>query len=223
MGNEALDAGLKVDEEDIRYPQVGIMADSHGKADKIAAALEFFTNRNCRCLFHLGDICDSTHPESANACVRLLQESAVKSVKGNNDHLIVVNHHNQRQTPVSKETLDFLQNLPLVRKYQYVVLAHSLPFVGELGLSSMIGVMDAIQADRFFRSFPQSILIRGHSHTPELIHQQGDRIVFQPLAVNHKINLVDRLPCVVTCGGLTEGLGLIWRPAEKAIECSSFE
>ena len=60
---------------------VGIMADIHGRSDKIVAALDFLSDRGCRHLIHLGDICDSTHPETVEARVRHLQKFAVIAIK----------------------------------------------------------------------------------------------------------------------------------------------
>jgi predicted phosphodiesterase len=48
---------------------IGIMADSHGQPDTIKAALAALSNLACRTVYHLGDVCDSAHPETAEACV----------------------------------------------------------------------------------------------------------------------------------------------------------
>ena len=202
---------------------VGIMADSHGRSDMILAALDFLSDKGCRHLVHLGDICDSTHPETVEACVRPLQKFAVLAIKGNNDHQIVVNHDRHRQTLIPQDILNFLKNLPLIRQLQYAVFSHSLPFARELGLSSMIGAMGKMQMSRFFRAYPQGLLFRGHSHTPEVFWKDVDQIISRKLAVGERLDLTDRLPCVVTCGALTRGLCLIWKPVENAIESHRFK
>ena len=68
------------------------MADSHGKPETILAALAVLKDLNCRPIYHLGDVCDSTRPETAEACLGPLQEQRVITIKGNNDHAIVANH-----------------------------------------------------------------------------------------------------------------------------------
>jgi predicted phosphodiesterase len=50
---------------------IGTMADSHGQAAAIRNALAVFADAGCRLVYHLGDVCDSTRPETANACMRL--------------------------------------------------------------------------------------------------------------------------------------------------------
>ena len=68
------------------------MADSHGKPETILAALAAIKGLNCRSIYHLGDVCDSFHPETAESCLRPLQEHQVIAIKGNNDHAIVANN-----------------------------------------------------------------------------------------------------------------------------------
>jgi predicted phosphodiesterase len=213
---------LEITEAPARHSQIGIMADSHGDPDKINAALEFFKGRNCPYLFHLGDICDSTNPATADKCLNPLQKFEVLAIRGNNDHLIEVNQRNQSQSVVSPQSLEFLRKLPLVRKYENAVFAHSLPFARELGLSAMVGRMGERELDLFFSLFPQHILFRGHSHTPEVVFNQNDQPLSRMLQPGQHFDLPDDSSCVVNCGALTRNLCLIWKPPEKIVECHHF-
>ncbi len=201
---------------------VGIIADSHGRPHTIENAIDFLKNYGCCNIYHLGDICDSFLPETSGTCVRLLHENGVAAVKGNNDHAIVINHGNQAEVVVSQKTLDYLQNLPPTVEYEGAVFTHSLPFVQELGLSSMIGVMRKEWAKRFFLKFPQGILFRGHGHNPEIKWQQNNRIISETISPGQQVDLAKRLPCVVTCGALTQGLCMVWNPNENVLICDSF-
>ena len=201
---------------------IGIMADSHGRPDKIVAALKYFTNLKCDTFYHLGDICDSGHPETAEACVRPLQRFRVAAVKGNNDHQIDVNHRNRAQSIIPQDVYDFIKNLPLWRHFQQAVFAHSLPFVRELGLSSMVGVLGEVEVKRIRLAFPKGIFFRGHSHTPEVFATKAEKIISRPLRAGQRFELDPGLPYVVTCGALTRNLCMIWKPQENAIECHRF-
>ena len=201
---------------------IGIMADSHGQVDTIRSALAVFDDVGCPSIYHLGDICDSTHPETANACMRLLQDRGVQSIKGNNDQAILTNHIDREKSPVSPEVLRALKKLELVKYYQKAMFIHSLPFIQELGLSSMIGAMGRMEIHRFCNDFPKKILFRGHSHNPEISWMQRQQVKAQSLVVGLKLNLSQRVPCVVTCGALTRGLCMIWDPEEDWIESISF-
>ena len=175
-----------------------------------------------RHIFIQGDICDSTHPETANACMGLLQDRGVQSIKGNNDQAIVTNHIDREKSPVSPEVLRALKKLELVEYYQKAMFIHSLPFIRKLGLSSMIGAMGPIEIRRFCNDFPGKILFRGHSHNPEIAWLQRQQVKAQSLVVGLKLNLSQRVPCVVTCGALTRGLCMIWNPEEEWVESISF-
>ena len=60
---------------------IGIMADSHGQPETIVAALGVLVDRDCRPVYHLGDVCDSTHPETAEACLGSLRDPRVIIIK----------------------------------------------------------------------------------------------------------------------------------------------
>lgn len=201
---------------------IGIMADSHGQIASIRDALGVFDDVGCRSVYHLGDICDSAHPETANSCMGLLQDRRVQSIKGNNDQAIVANHLQREKSPVSPAVLRALEKLELVKYYQKAMFIHSLPFIQELGLSSMIGAMGRMEIHRFCNDFPEKILFRGHSHNPEISWLERQQVKAQPLVAGLKLNLSQRVPCVVTCGALTRGLCMIWNPDENYIESISF-
>jgi predicted phosphodiesterase len=201
---------------------VGIIADSHGEPEAIAAALAFLRGRKCRRIYHLGDICDSSSPDTAETCVRLLQENGVIAVKGNNDHAVVANQLGRNRASISQTTYAYLQDLPSVAEYQGAFFTHSRPFVRKLGLSSMIGEMSKNEAGRFFKTSPRGILFRGHGHSPAIIWQDDHHVVSQILTQGQKVDLSERLPCVVTCGALTEGHCMVWQPENQHLTCLCF-
>lgn len=201
---------------------VGIMGDSHGQPETIAAAIAFLRGRTCRRIYHLGDICDSSSPDTAETCVQLLQENGVFAVKGNNDHAIVANQLGPNRASISQTTYGYLLDLPSVAEYQGAFFTHSRPFVRKLGLSSMIGEMSKHEASRFFERSPRGILFRGHGHSPAIMWQADNNVVSQILIPGQKVDLSERLPCVVTCGALTDGLCMVWHPENQHLTCLCF-
>ena len=197
---------------------IGIMADSHGNPEIVRAALGAFRGLNCRRIYHLGDVCDSTRPETAEACLKPLQEQRVITIKGNNDHAIVANHTGRKDAPLAPGILKYIQKLPLVLRYHNAVFTHSLPFADSLGLACMIGTMSEKEARRSFMEFPDHVIFRGHSHMPEIMQRRGRRIESRTPPLGVKIKLAERLPCVVTCGALTRGFYMLWNPEENTIE-----
>lgn len=202
--------------------KLGIIADSHGRPRTIAGGIDFLTAHGCTHIYHLGDICDSFLPETADRCVALLQGHGLSAVKGNNDHALVINHLGWENTLVSQETLVYLQALPPMMAFGNGIFAHSLPFVRELGLSSMIRELKAEWARRFFNQYPREILFRGHSHAPEITGAADTGIVTEPILPGQTIDLSARPSCIVTCGALTQGLCMVWDMDQKELSCISF-
>lgn len=202
-----------------RSLQVGIMADSHGDAATICSAIELFRDRKCGRIYHLGDICDSLRPETADACIRPLLSAGVKAIRGNNDHSILANQRGRPVAGISDDSRNFLESLPLKTAFCDAELVHSLPFVEELGLSSMIGSLGAADANRFFRSPGRPILFRAHSHRPELMWHERGQSLTRPLIGGETLDLGPHRPCIVTCGALISGFCLIWQPAMGSITC----
>ena len=198
---------------------IGIMADSHGQWNAIAEALAFFKMKSCDGMVHLGDICDSAHPETADTCVALLRSARVRSIKGNNDHTLVVNHAGYDTSIVPPGTIEYLKKLPLVLRYREAVFAHSLPFEAEKGLSCMIGTLGTHEIASFFNQYPQHLLFRGHQHAPEIVWRHRGRVAVQEILPNRPVTLRDRLSCIVTCGALDNGFCLIWEPDNQSIFC----
>jgi len=199
------------------------MADSHGRPDTILAAIDRFKSLNCRNMYHLGDVCDSTRPKTAEACLKPLREHGVIAIKGNNDHAIVANQLGRNDAPLAPARLKYIQDLPLALNYHNAVLTHSLPFVDRLGLACMIGTMSEKEARQCFDEFPRHVIFRGHSHRPEILFARGARIVSRTPAVDAKYHLNGKLPCVVTCGALTRGWYMIWDADENYIVSLAFD
>jgi predicted phosphodiesterase len=199
--------------------KIGIMADSHGHVQSLTLALAFFRDYGCEAIYHLGDLCDSAHPESADHCVSLLRENNVFGIKGNNDHQVVVNHEGRQQTHLSSTTIKYLKDLPMIIEIEDTVMAHSLPFVNERGLSSMVGVLGHNEATLFFKSYPNKVLFRGHSHCPEILRKQKHTFVGNKISPGKTIQLAEIKSCIITCGALDEGFLMTWEPIRKTIVC----
>ena len=198
---------------------IGIMADSHGQSQAIARALIFLKEHGCETFYHLGDICDSAHPETADRCVNLLRENNAFGIKGNNDHQVVVNHEGRQSAHLTSTTIEYLQHLPMAIELGNIVMAHSLPFIKEKGLSSMVGVMGPNEAGLFFETYPGRVLFRGHSHQPEILRLRKHSLVTDKIVPGKTLQLAEITPCVITCGALDQGFLMMWRPDKQTLTC----
>ena len=197
------------------------MADSHGQARALSAGVSVLKHQGCETIYHLGDICDSTYPDSTRICLDIIQEHHVLAIKGNNEHTIAVNMKDRTDDPQAASLGAFLSQLPLVRSCNGAVFAHSLPFEKELGLSAMVRIMEPLAAELFFRMYPGDVLFRGHSHTPELVFSHEGKAITRSIPAGEKIFLTELRPCVVTCGALMDGLCLLWNSREDWIQSLS--
>ena len=201
---------------------VGIMADSHGDPVAIDHAAAYLKQLGCGAIYHLGDICDSNLWQTADDCVTQVCDHGIVAIKGNNDHSLAADARGRSPGGIRRETLAFLNNLPLSLRVGSAKLVHSRPFIRRLGLSSMIGVVGRREAADCFREHPEGLLFRGHSHKPEMISGKANEIRFSSLAVGQVIDLADNRPCIITCGALASGWVMVWEPGNDRLECTSF-
>ncbi|MBI9074315.1 MAG: metallophosphoesterase family protein [Desulfatibacillum sp.] len=200
---------------------IGIMADSHGQPEPIRRALEKLLSLGCQHIYHLGDICDSMIPQTADECVDLLIEAGVRGVKGNNDHAVVANQWGMNTGLVRDDTLQYLKDLPKSLEWHGADFAHSMPFTKEMGLSAMVGPMSEVQIFKYFSQKSRGLFFRGHSHDPALASLVRGSLTIQSLEPGRLLLLEERLPCVITCGALTRGYITLWDPGACTIQCLS--
>jgi predicted phosphodiesterase len=201
--------------------RIGIISDSHGRAQSIVDAAQFLLHLNCDRIIHLGDICDTLRPETCDLCVQALQTHHVDAVVGNNDHMLQLNQEGNAESLVSEKSLEYLRNLPPVMETDEAVFAHSLPFYEEMGIACITRALGKNELKQYFSVPGQRILFRGHSHTPELIWKKEAFFYRDEFKKNQTLNLAPFLPCIVTCGALTRGLCMIWNVEAQDITCLS--
>jgi predicted phosphodiesterase len=197
--------------------RIGIMADSHGETAGIEAAAIYFRDCGCALIVHLGDICDTTRPETATACLERLNAHQILAIRGNNDHTLLLN----RSAPIGPETLETIRKMPLTRQIGSALLAHSLPFASRMGPRCMLEDMDHSHLRRFFRVYPGRQLFRGHSHQPQIVQAGPASFQRETLHPDRTCRLDPRQTAVVTCGALADGLCLLWDRQQETIELVS--
>jgi predicted phosphodiesterase len=201
--------------------RLGIIADSHGRPQVIEDAARFLYDLNCDGIIHLGDICDTLHPETCNACLEVLQVHGLDAVKGNNDHMLQLNQEGNPDSPVSEKGLVYLRNLEPVVETDRAIFAHSLPFFKEMGIACITRALGKNEIKQYFSLPGKRILFRGHSHTPELIWEKAGLYYRDALGRNQTFHLSPFLPCIVTCGALTRRLCMIWDVEKQDVTCLS--
>jgi len=198
---------------------IGVMADSHGQADRLAAAIRRLTETGCRRLIHLGDITDTNRPETVAACIHRLVTAGVCALRGNNDHALAMLAQERTDGWLAPEVRDFLDGLPFVRQEGRVWFAHSLPFVEELGPACLVRPWDAAGLVRFNRMAPAGVLFCGHRHQPEMLELAAGRLRRRRIAAGEHLDLRAPGPRVIACGAITEGWSMIYAPEAHRAVC----
>ncbi len=196
---------------------IGIMADSHGNPDMIAAALRLFQVRGCSRMVHLGDICDSVVYQQTDACVELLLTHRVLAVKGNNDHAIVRDGRARQSRAISEETIAYLEALPLQIELAAALFVHSRPFADILGMAAMTGDIDQDEVARLRAQCPRKILFRGHGHSPRVSRLNGSPVRPASSDEDCRWQIDRRQGWIVTCGALFNRVCMTWTPATGSL------
>jgi len=194
--------------------RIGIMADSHGDPALLEAAIAVFRSRECAGCVHLGDIVDTARPETAGECLRRLNKLGILAIRGNNEHTLLLN----QSSGIDKEAFETIREMPVVRRIECTLLAHSLPFETAMGPRCMFEDMTTDHLGRFFHSYPGMQLFRGHSHQPEVIRPKGAALYREKCRPGGLIPLPARQSAVITCGALADGLCLVWDRQKETIE-----
>jgi predicted phosphodiesterase len=102
----------------------------------------FLNSQGCTTLYHLGDICDSNRFDTADDCVDQVKKYGIMAVKGNNDHTLAADAGGGRtNTGIRRETLAFLEDLPLSLTSAGPPWSTRGRSSTRLGLSAMIGTI----------------------------------------------------------------------------------
>lgn len=189
------------------------MADSHGDAARIGAAAEYFCACGCTLSVHLGDICDTNHPETAEDCLSRLIAHRILAVRGNNDHTLLLN----QSALIRPAIMETLRKMPLTRQIGSALFAHSLPFATAMGPRCMSEDMAPGQIQRFFQVYPGMQLFRGHSHQPEIVRPGDAALRREKMRPARSYLLNPGQSAVVTCGALVEGGCLVWDRQQETI------
>jgi len=79
--------------------------------------------------------------------------------------------------------------------------------------------MESMPGAKIFKFLRRPILFRGHSHSPELMWCRNDQVMTRTLLPAERVDLTRWIPCIITCGALTDRHCLIWEPARREVIC----
>jgi len=194
---------------------IGLIADSHGKNELLLQAIRAVKEHGAEELIHLGDLCDSLDPHSAEETVNILQEEHIPGVLGNNEYSIISEHHNEHVQNISSAVLDYLSGLPYILDLDVLWFTHSAPFAWPAATRRPIKDFLPHLVER--TNFPFEILFRGHSHRPSVIEMNGAETIKIPVQAGTRIKLRRDRRYVITVGAVEEASCALFLPREHEI------
>jgi predicted phosphodiesterase len=195
---------------------IGIIADSHGRNELLCEAILMLKGLGAQTIFHLGDICDSLAPLALEDAMTMLKEHGVRSVMGNNEYAIMVNHRGSHANSLSPEVLSFLSGLPYTIAIDDFRFAHSAPF--DWPAATSWPITDNHPFIDLGAIVPCRILFRGHSHTPSIMEMDGTVIKKIPAGAGMNMKLSRNRRYVITVGALEEASLALFLPEEYEIQ-----
>ena len=155
---------------------VGVIGDVHGCERELAAVLAFLSDLRLDALWCVGDVADG--PGDLDACIALLDEHQVVTVRGNHDRWLLEDGpvrgdpEAHSRASISPSSLAFLKELPQARTFRSnagldVVLCHGLGLndmskIGPDDYGYGLEVDDDLQA--LLADGRSRLVVKGHSH-----------------------------------------------------------
>ena len=194
---------------------IGLIADSHGQNDLLQRAIRTVRQNGAETIIHLGDLCDSLDPDSAEDTVNILQQNNIPGVLGNNEYSMISEHHNAHVQNISSYVLDYLSGLPYILELGPLWFTHSAPF--EWPAATRRPIMDFLPHLIKQKPFPFEILFRGHSHSPSIIEIKNGEIKEIPVQSGKTLKLRRNSRYVITVGAVEEASSALFLPEEYEI------
>jgi len=194
---------------------IGLIADSHGKNELLLKAIRAVQENGAERLIHLGDLCDSLDPHSAEDTVNILKENTIPGVLGNNEYSIISEHHNEHVQNISSAVLDYLSGLPYILDLGVLWFTHSAPFAWPAATRRPIKDFLPHLVER--TNFPFDILFRGHSHRPSVIEMNGAETTKIHVQAGARLTLHRNRRYVITVGAVEEASFALFLPKKYEI------
>jgi predicted phosphodiesterase len=172
--------------------KLAAIADIHGNAWALRAALDDIRSRGIQTVVNLGDSFYGSLDPAGTA--ELLITPRILSISGNQDRIIVdppagvadTADHRYALSQLRREHLDWLRSLPPAFTFgDDVLLCHGTPASDETYLLETVTPQGARLADsdeiaERLGAATASLILCGHSHVPRVVQVPGGRLVVNP-------------------------------------------
>jgi predicted phosphodiesterase len=187
--------------------RIGLMADSHGDVERTRSCIALFRRLKADGLFHLGDACDFLKPATILPMIRLLEESGVRPVKGNNELQAERGMAGRFAGPAAagRRALEYFRGMPYVREFDGLCFAHSMPWGGIRSVYEPVDDGGTEKAAFVFRNTAYRIVFCGHSHVPVLFRWRSGEIRRERVEAGAGLRLEHGERYIIVVGALERG------------------
>jgi predicted phosphodiesterase len=208
----------------MRYPNfmnitpekpIGLIADSHGNNDLLLRSIRALRDAGAHTLIHLGDLCDSLDPHTAEDTVKILKENSIRGVLGNNEYSMITEHHNEHVQNISADVMNYLKQLPYVMSIGPIWFTHSAPF--KWPAATRRPITEYLPHFIEKAAFPFEILFRGHSHQSSIIEIHNKKTKKIPAQAGKRQKLHRNKRYVITVGAVEEESTALFLPEEYEV------
>ena len=181
--------------------RLGILTDSHGRAEALREGIQALRARGVDRLIHLGDVADTLRPETLDECVGILIENDINGVLGNHEYSFVTHFFKRYPERFSEAAMEYLRALPYVIETPQACFTHFSPEGGVHGLYSHT---DEASYKAILLNSEWPVLINGHSHEPRIYRQLDGAIENVGFSIDAPFALRADARYVFTCGALED-------------------
>ncbi len=162
--------------------RTGIISDIHANLDALKVVLDDLRAQNVDRVVCLGDIVG--YGPEPNECVQRVQETCAFTVVGNHDYAalgrldtLAFNDYARAAADWTSEALSpesraFLEQLPLTKELDGMLLVHASPLAPE----EWTYVLSYHEAERQFAAFTERLCFIGHSHLPVVVENTDGHV-----------------------------------------------
>lgn len=194
---------------------VGLISDSHGRLDLMAAAVHELVRKGAVDIVHLGDICDSLAPLLLEDALPIIEGAGIRAVLGNNEYEVLRAHRGRSPNPLGERVMAFLESLPYVITMGSVTFAHSAPLAWPAALRWPL--TDGAPPFGSWRIPEGRILFRGHSHSPSVFKVENSSMDAVQIPGEKALMLDRSSRYVITVGAVEQGACALYLPDEDSV------
>jgi len=174
--------------------KIAVISDVHGNIWALEAVLKDIEQRKIVDIFDLGD--SLYGPLEPKKTFELFRSNNIKSIKGNEDNLILDSVSKENNNPtinyvinqLDQEAFEWLQKIPNERLLNDSIImfhgthSNNSEYLVEKLYSDHIGIKTQEELNTLLSEVNQQIVLCGHSHTPRLV-ELGDKTIINPGSV----------------------------------------